>query len=102
MAIDFSSLSLEELEQAIEDAQSTLERKRREMKADIMLQMRKMASSIGVSIEISTEKGRSKGKLPPKYKNPTDASQTWTGRGPKPKWFKQAVASGKNAKSLLV
>lgn len=102
MAIDFSGLSIDELEQAIEDAQSALEKKRREIKTDVMQKMRKLASSIGVSIEVVADSSKAKSKLPPKYRNPADSSQTWTGRGPKPKWFKSAIASGKSPDSMLV
>ncbi len=30
----------------------------------------------------------------PKYQNPADKSQTWTGKGRQPDWFKSAIASG--------
>ncbi len=29
----------------------------------------------------------------PKYRNPSDATQTWTGKGPQPKWLKDLLAS---------
>ncbi|MDX8355882.1 H-NS histone family protein, partial [Cognatiyoonia sp. IB215182] len=29
------------------------------------------------------------------YANPDDKTQTWTGKGRKPEWFKAAMASGK-------
>ena len=103
MANDFSRLSIAEIEQVIEDAQAALEKKRKEMKSDVLQQMRKLASSIGVSIEVvGNSNSRSKSKLPPKYRNPTNKAQTWTGRGPKPKWFKDALAKGKKPEDLLV
>lgn len=33
-------------------------------------------------------------KVAPKYRNPADASQTWTGRGRKPKWVEAHLAAG--------
>lgn len=38
-------------------------------------------------------------KLPPKYKD--DAGNSWTGRGTRPGWFKNALASGKKPEELL-
>lgn len=35
-----------------------------------------------------------KTKAPAKYANPVDATQTWTGKGRQPTWFKEAVAAG--------
>lgn len=40
--------------------------------------------------------------VPPKYRNPTDASQTWTGRGRKPKWIEEALASGGTLDDFLI
>lgn len=39
---------------------------------------------------------------PPKYCNPSDAAQTWTGKGRKPEWFKTAVESGTNPETLEI
>lgn len=38
-------------------------------------------------------KGRSGGKVPPKYRDPA-TGQTWSGRGLHPTWLKQALARG--------
>ena len=35
-----------------------------------------------------------------KYANPADSSQTWTGKGRQPKWFKDAVAKGTDPSKL--
>lgn len=39
---------------------------------------------------------------PPKYRNPADAAQTWSGRGRRPEWFKAAQKAGKSLKSLEI
>jgi len=38
----------------------------------------------------------------PKYRNPGDATQTWSGRGKQPRWFAEALAGGKSADDLLI
>ena len=38
----------------------------------------------------------------PRYKNPADASQTWTGKGRQPVWFKDAVAAGADPESMAI
>ncbi len=40
--------------------------------------------------------------VPPKYRNPNDHSQTWSGRGRQPAWFREATAKGKSTKSLEI
>ncbi|MEM6741917.1 MAG: H-NS histone family protein [Pseudomonadota bacterium] len=39
---------------------------------------------------------------PPKYRNPEDASQTWSGRGRRPQWVKDAEAKGSTLESLAI
>jgi DNA-binding protein H-NS len=38
----------------------------------------------------------------PKYRNPADGSQTWTGRGRKPKWIAEALDSGGTLDDFLI
>jgi DNA-binding protein H-NS len=44
----------------------------------------------------------SKYKVKPKYRNPENNAQTWTGRGIKPVWFRNALASGKREQDMLI
>lgn len=43
------------------------------------------------------KKKRAKSSRPPKYRNPNDPTQTWTGRGKAPKWL-----DGLNRESCLI
>jgi len=45
---------------------------------------------------------KEKKTVPPKYRNPADSTQTWTGRGRKPKWVVEALASGGNMDDFLI
>ena len=51
------------------------------------------ADVAGASIR-KTEGSNGGKKVAPKYRNP-QTGQTWTGRGLKPKWLTEALASGK-------
>ncbi len=37
----------------------------------------------------------------PKYQNPNNAAQTWSGKGKQPHWVEAALAQGKTLESLL-
>ncbi len=37
-----------------------------------------------------------------KYANPANSSDTWTGKGRKPRWFLEALAAGKSPDDLLI
>ena len=41
-------------------------------------------------------------KVAPKYRNPADHSQTWSGRGRQPRWFRAALRKGETERSLLI
>ena len=47
-------------------------------------------------------KGRKYGKVPPKYRNPADPNETWTGRGRQPRWMAAFVAKGKSPDEFLI
>jgi DNA-binding protein H-NS len=48
-------------------------------------------------------RGKNKGiKVKPKYRNPLDPNQTWSGRGKRPRWFVAALNDGKTEKDMLI
>ena len=49
-----------------------------------------------------TTKGRSLGKVAPKYRNPANAKETWTGRGKQPRWLAAETAKGKKLEDFLI
>lgn len=44
-------------------------------------------------------KGR---KLPPLYRNPANRSETWAGRGNKPRWLASALKRGKKLEHFAI
>ena len=49
-----------------------------------------------------TTKGRSLGKVAPKYRNPANAKETWTGRGKQPRWLAAETAKGRKLEEFLI
>jgi len=109
MKFNLKSLTRKELEKLQADVEKALAKVgQREMKAALAA-AEKAAASHGYSLsELSgapaPKKGKAKTKkaAPAKYKNPADASQTWSGKGRQPNWFKSAIAAGKSEKSLEI
>ncbi|RME59368.1 H-NS histone family protein [Candidatus Parcubacteria bacterium] len=48
------------------------------------------------------KRGGTRGIVPPKYRNPDNPAETWTGRGRKPKWVEEALNQGKTLDDLLI
>ena len=46
--------------------------------------------------------GRPKKAVKPKYRNPEDPDQTWSGRGRKPEWVNAWLESGKELSELAI
>ena len=66
-------------------------------------QLRQMAEKAGFDIkELYGRRGSPKGSGVAKYRNPKDASQTWTGRGRKPNWLVDAVKKGAKIDSFAI
>jgi DNA-binding protein H-NS len=49
----------------------------------------------------NSKRGRM-GKIPAKYRNPDNPSETWAGRGLKPRWLAAALKSGKKLEHFAI
>lgn len=101
---DLGSMSREELlnlQSAVEKALKQSEKKARK---EALAAAQKAAADHGFSLdEIMSGKSAATGsKSAPKYANPEDASQTWTGRGRQPNWVKSALAAGKSLDGMAI
>ncbi len=107
MAIDLKKLNQTQLNDLIVRA----ERRKDEIATESVSRLRdrilKLIADEGFTFEqvFGGKRGRGKargGKVKPKYRNPADPSQTWAGRGKRPRWFNDALAAGKKEKDLLI
>jgi DNA-binding protein H-NS len=49
-----------------------------------------------------SRKGGVRGKIEPKYRNPENPSETWAGRGLKPRWLAKALKGGKKLDDFTI
>ena len=47
-------------------------------------------------------KGRTLGKVPPKYRNTSNPKETWAGRGKQPRWLSAETAKGRKLEEFLI
>ena len=50
----------------------------------------------------AAKKSKAGGKVPPKYRNPANPAETWTGRGKHPRWLAAFVAQGREPADFLI
>jgi DNA-binding protein H-NS len=99
--VDLSKLSVEELETLIQDAQAEIAARKEAERERVLQQVRELAASIGLSVEeLLKRNGRGTGAAEVKYRHPEDAGLTWSGRGKRPQWVTEALASGKALEEL--
>jgi DNA-binding protein H-NS len=104
MTINLDDLSLKELKDLHSrtgKAIATFEdRKRRAALAEIEEIARSKGFSLSELAGISAPRKRAPAVA--KYANPADKSDTWSGRGRKPRWFVAALKSGKSPEDLSI
>jgi len=104
MDIDLEALSLSELKALrtkIDRAIATYEDRK---KKEALAELEETARKLGYSLNELTALGAAKARKPvaPKYANPENAAETWTGRGRKPKWVTAALDTGKSLEELAI
>ncbi len=104
MSFNIENLSFLELVQLQEDIASLIKKTEKAEKANLRKQMEALAKKSGFTFDeiITGSKASKKTKVKPKYANPSDPEQTWTGRGRKPKWVEAALLAGTDINDLLI
>ncbi|MBY6059723.1 H-NS family nucleoid-associated regulatory protein [Leisingera daeponensis] len=102
--MDLKAMSSTELRQLETDVQAAIQvREKEDLKAAFRAAETAVAE-FGFTLEEVWSKigNRPKPKSPPKYRNPENPSQTWTGRGRKPQWIVEAIRNGRDISELEV
>ena len=111
MAIDLNGLSVADLEKLIVDARARIETVKKQQFSELRRALEAQARTAGFDIYELFSGGRSKAApavagdkkaVAPKYRDPANATQTWTGRGKQPHWVRDALAAGKTLEQLAI
>ena len=109
--IDLEKLSFQELQQLANAVESKISEKKTEEQQRVYEEMRALAASIGMTVDEIVEgqtrsrRGRRMGPhapAKPKYRNPDNPMQTWSGRGKKPGWVQAWLDAGKDLGELEI
>lgn len=111
MKADLKSMTRKELEKLKIDVEKALEKLTEKDRKAALAAAEKAAAAHGFSLsDITSEtspktrkaKSGPKKVSPPKYRNPANPEQTWTGKGRQPEWFKTALAAGTTPDSMEI
>ncbi|MEP7044307.1 MAG: H-NS histone family protein, partial [Dokdonella sp.] len=100
MAIDLKSLNHNQLADLIERARARQDELVKEKASKLREKINALVKAEGFGLDevfgrAGSGRGKARGKVKPKYRNPADPSATWSGRGKRPRWFSAALAAGK-------
>ena len=120
MSIDVNTLSPRELNSLIATAKKRqVQLSKRAPIAKVRSRLTKLAKAEGFTIEelfgtgtgtgssrastaAAPARARKLGKVAPKYRNPDNARETWTGRGKQPRWLAAHTAQGRDLADFLI
>ena len=99
-----SSDSIKELSEAIPLIEHRLSQLKDEKLIEAKKQFEDVANSLGVDINTILEaKPKRKKSVPvPKYRNPQNTSETWTGRCKMPAWLKDKLDEGHTTAEFMI
>jgi DNA-binding protein H-NS len=102
---NIDKLSYNELVELSERVQEAIDQRKADEKAALRQQMKELAAEAGFDLEDVVAKGRARqkrSKVAPKYRNPNDPTQTWSGRGRQPNWLVAEIKKGKTPEDFQI
>ena len=109
-SVNLEKMSYKELMAHEARVKERLEKVRAEHKREVLAKVRAMVEKEGFTIEELFDTGKSSGRKAaarksvgiPKYANPADPSQTWTGKGKRPNWLNALLEKGHSKDEFLI
>ena len=103
MAKDIERMSFKELleyEQQVKKAKTGVQERSR---SDLRHKLESIAAEAGFKIgDLFGARGGKGRKVAAKYANPDNTSETWTGRGRKPRWLAAKLKAGEKQEKFLI
>lgn len=104
MDINLHDLSLKELKDLQSQVAKSISSFEDRSKRAALAELEEMARGKGFTLAELTGGMITRKRTPAvaKYANPADASDTWSGRGRKPRWFEAALKAGKRPEDFAI
>lgn len=106
-AFDLESLTPDELQTLARSVQEALEKHRKEKARHVLAEARRLATSVGYEAAFTkagkpSQRRTERKKVAPKYRNPDNPHELWSGRGRQPAWVQGALAAGTSLEKLAI
>lgn len=102
--MDLNGLSLRELKDLQVQVAKAIGNYEDRKKKEALAELEDRARALGFSLAELTgvQVARKRAPASAKYANPENPSDTWSGRGRKPRWFEAAIQSGRPIEDMMV
>ena len=100
--INLNGLSAKELMELRNNVDKAIAERKQAEKAELKRKMTDMAAAAGLSLADVMGTARRGGTVQPKYRNPDNGSETWSGRGRQPKWLVAKLKKGSKREDFLI
>lgn len=105
MTLNLTEMSRQDLLQLQTDVGDALKSAEQRDRLEALKAAKQAAAEFGFSLEEISKDVRpadTRSKAAPKYRNPENPEDTWTGRGRKPHWIHTALTSGSDISELEI
>lgn len=100
--MDLNNLSLSKLKTLKKNVDIAIADFEARKKREALAEIEKKAADLGFSLSELLGGTKAKKVSPPKYRNPANPDQTWTGKGRAPKWIVELDAKGISRDTALI
>jgi DNA-binding protein H-NS len=112
--IRLSNFNIKELEGLQNKIEKEIKKRRSKIQEEGLKKIKLIAAEYGLSAselknlsvakirEVRPKTGKKRGPIAPKYRDPSNSANTWTGRGRKPKWVEAFLSSGGRLDQIII
>ena len=100
----FEGMSLSQLRAAKDGLEQLIQEREQQEAAALREEVTKKAEAAGIDVDLvlGLKAAKRGAKSKPKYRNPGNPKQTWTGKGRKPAWIEELLGQGKSLEELAI
>src|SRR5215813_12607875 len=100
--MNLKSMSIDKLLKLREQVDAALSTKVTEERRTLQAQLGNLERLGTSGLRAKEGRGGGRGAVAPKYQNPENPSETWAGRGLRPRWLAAALKSGKKLEDFSI
>lgn len=100
--INLDTLSIVELGKLKYNIEYAISNRKQTELLDVRRKLDDLVEESGFTLQEILEAKSARKPVQPKYRNPENPENTWTGRGRRPLWVEQCLSTGKTLDDLLI